>query len=152
MQTFPNAPERLYGADGLFQISVLDEFGNVLRSKGLPFQAKTDWKGKNSEIARQSRDIQSSLGAGIVVNYRKAGYQACTTSIAAAAGGNRLEVERQGALGPLGQALGRDFLDCRIGRVGLYFDPATERFRSGVESLPPANAITTTVRRRRGAA
>ena len=40
----PNAPERLYGSDGLFQISISNEYGQILRQKGLPFQSKTNWQ------------------------------------------------------------------------------------------------------------
>src|SRR5690349_7745275 len=35
-----NAPERLYGSDGIFQIAVTTEEGVVVRLKGLPFQSK----------------------------------------------------------------------------------------------------------------
>ena len=32
---------------------------------------------------------------------------------------------------PLGQLLGVDFLECRIGKIGLFFDPETERYFEG---------------------
>lgn len=59
-----NAPERLYGPDGIFQLKVVDESGRVLVKKGLPFQAKTNWKGTNSRLAKQSEDINMCLGGG----------------------------------------------------------------------------------------
>jgi hypothetical protein len=34
------APEKTYGADGIFQIEIRDRDGRIIRRKGLPFQAK----------------------------------------------------------------------------------------------------------------
>ncbi len=147
----PNAPERLYGADGLFQILVSDANGSVIRSKGLPFQSKTNWHGRSAEVARQSRDIESSLGGGIVLNFKETGYEACTTAAAVESSGNRRQLERAQLMKPLGQMLGNDFLNCTIGQIGLYFDPEDERFYQHRRILSPANTITTFVRRRRAA-
>jgi len=146
-----NAPERLYGADGLFQIIAYDEHGSVLRAKGLPFQSKTNWRGRSAEVARQSRDIESSLGGGIVLNFKRSGYEACSTTDAVASNGNRRQVLRNRQMKPLGQLLGADFLNCTIGQLDLYFDPERERFFKATELLEPANTITTVVRRRRAA-
>lgn len=147
-----NAPEKLYGPDGLFQIEVIDEFARVVRRKALPFQAKTNWRGTSKAVFKQSRDIENSLGGGIMVNFSDHGYEACTTKAALAGNGNRLEVKKGRGLRPLGQFLAEDFLNCTVGRQGLFFDTAEERFygldAAGAASiLPPANAITTIVRR-----
>jgi len=144
-----NAPERLYGSDGIFQISVYDETGQTLRTKGLPFQSKTNWRGKSASVVNQSADIEHSLGSGLVLNFTDHGYEACSTQAALAARGNRRQVERDRELRPLGEILGNDFLNCTIGSIGLFFDPESERFNNASNELPPANAITTIVRRQR---
>jgi hypothetical protein len=92
-----NAPERLYGSDGIFQIAVTTEEGVVVRLKGLPFQSKINWEGRSASVASQSADIEASTGEGIVVDYTTTGYRACSTGVAVEARGNRQEVERRGA-------------------------------------------------------
>ena len=52
---------------------------------------------------------------------------------------------------PLGQLLGVDFLECRIGKIGLFFDPETERYFEGDNMVEPRHAITTRVVARRRA-
>lgn len=144
-----NAPERLYGSDGIFQIAVYGANGETLRSKAVPFQSKTNWRGRSASVLKQSSDIQRSLQGGLVLNFTDRGYEACTTEAAIAASGNRREVERSQGIRPLGQVLGNDFLECTVGRVGLFFDPEAERYALGADHLAPANAITTIVRRQR---
>jgi hypothetical protein len=76
-----NAPERLYGSDGLFQISVTDDSGRVLRRKGLPFQSKVNWRGRSKSLAAQSKDMQRSTGEGLVVDYTERGYRTQSTEL-----------------------------------------------------------------------
>jgi hypothetical protein len=140
-----NAPERLYGSDGIFQIAVTTDEGVVVRLKGLPFQSKINWRGRSSSVASQSADIEASTGEGIVVDYTTTGYRACPTGLAVKARGNRREVERLNGTKPLGQLLGVDFLECRIGTIGLFFDPEAERYFQGDNMLEPRHAITTHV-------
>lgn len=54
----PGAPEKPYGADGIFQIEVWDPLGKSVQRKGLPFQAKTNWKaqGLGRPMRRHSAD------------------------------------------------------------------------------------------------
>jgi len=140
-----NAPERLYGSDGIFQIAVTRAEGGVVRLKGLPFQSKIEWQGRSASVASQSADIEASTGEGIVVDYTTTGYRACSTGLAVEAQGNRPEVERRGGMKPLGQLLGFEFLECRIGKIGLFFDPETERYFEGDQMVEPRHAITTRV-------
>lgn len=143
-----NAPERLYGSDGLFQISVSNEFDEILRQKGLPFQSKTNWRGRSKAVASQSRDIQQTTGEGLVIDYSATGYRTCGTGIAIETHGNRTEANRRGAMRPLGQTLGVEFLECRIGKIGLFYDPDRERYVQGGNIIQPAHAITTRVVKR----
>jgi len=143
-----NAPEKLYGPDGIFQIEIIDEWGQVIRRKALPFQAKTNWKGTNPALAKQCRDINKSLGSGIVVNFTANGYEVCSTKAAAQRAGRHGLVKEAGLLKPLGQLLGNEFLDCTVGRIGLFYDPDAEQFiGEDGNPLEPANAITTVIRR-----
>ncbi len=124
----PGAPEKTLGSDGIFQIEVASESGQVIRSKGLPFQAKTNWRGKNSALYEQANAMEQASPGGLVIDYTPNGYKACTAKAVVAAGGRRSNVERYGAMRSLGQVLSRDFLDCTIGTRGLYFDPEREMY------------------------
>jgi len=143
-----NAPERLYGSDGLFQILVSNENDEILRQKGLPFQSKTNWQGRSQAVASQARDIQQTTGEGLVIDYSATGYRTCGTGIAIETHGNRMEVNRRGAMKPLGQILGVEFLECRIGKIDLFYDPDKERYFQGGNLIQPAHAITTRVVKR----
>lgn len=55
-----NAPEKLYGSDGIFQIEIASADGTVLRRKGLPFQSKTNWRGRNRSVASQAEKMQAT--------------------------------------------------------------------------------------------
>lgn len=142
----PGAPEKRFGSDGIFQIQVTDEFGEVVRNKGLPFQAKTNWRGKNSALHEQAGVMEQATPGGLVIDYTANGYKACTAKAVVAAGGRRSNVERYGAMRPLGQVLSRDFLDCTIGTRGLFFDPDRELYPQLVE-VSDLDVITTQITR-----
>lgn len=141
-----DAPERLYGSDGIFQITVTDEHGEVVRQKGLPFQSKKNWSGRNSALADQARDMQSSTGEGLIIDFTPNGYSACGSSLVAEVNGDRREVDRQRGTRPLGVTLGIDFLNCTVGRVGLFYDSEKERYMENDNLVPPRHALTTIVK------
>lgn len=134
------APEKRYGSDGIFQLEVIDDSGRVLRRKGLPFQAKKDWHGTNSELAKQAARMLALTGSSIVVDYKHTGYSACKASLVVACRGKRGEAHASGRVYGLGQILGNEFLECNIGTVGLYYD--AEEYRRDASHL---HVITTTV-------
>jgi hypothetical protein len=140
-----NAPEKRFGADGIFQIEVRDENGRVLRSKGLPFQAKKNWSGTNRLLAHQAREMSRELGDGLVIDFRREGYAACSARIAIELEGNRKSIQRSGAFRALGQILAHDFVDCTAGIQDLYYNPDTETF----DRRTPGHAITTEIIRER---
>jgi hypothetical protein len=142
----PNAPEKRYGADGLFQISILNERGSVLRQKALPYQAKMNWRGKNKGVYVQAMKMQEHFVSSVVVNFTKRGYRGCTASLAVETEGSLPQVEARSGMSNLGQILGVDFLECRVGTIGLFFDPVQEIFDQK-DILPPVHLITTEVRR-----
>lgn len=101
-----NAPERIYGSDGIFQIKVFDSRGNVIRSKGLPFQSKKNWKGTNNKLSDQAKDMERYTP-----------------------GGNRSQLTKEGKLKRLGQLLGNEFLNCEVGTLNLFYDPKQELYK-----------------------
>jgi hypothetical protein len=123
----------------------------TVRLKGLPFQSKSIGKDEAHPSPRNLPIFEAYTGEGIVVDYTITGYRACSTGVAVEARGNRQEVERRGEMKPLGQLLGVDFLVCRIGKIGLFFDPETERYFEGDNIVEPRHAITTRVVARRRA-
>jgi hypothetical protein len=133
----PSAPERTLGADGVFQIEVLDRQGKVLRRKGLPFQAKKNWSGRDGKLVGQIGDMLREAGQGIAIDYSPRGYTACTAEDVVTMDGRKSALQTAGRMRPLGQILGNDFLDCTIGRPGLFYDEATERF-AAPRDVPPS--------------
>ena len=124
-----NAPERIYGSDGIFQIKVFDSRGNVIRSKGLPFQSKKNWKGTNSKLSDQAKDMERFTPGGIVVDFNSSGYKACLANDVVLAGGNRSQLTKEGKLQRLGQLLGNEFLNCEVGTLNLFYDPKQELYK-----------------------
>lgn len=141
------APEKLLGADGIFQIEITDESGRRLRSKGLPFQAKKEWKGKDRGLVEQARKMKVHAQTGLIIDYSRNGYRACTAEAAIAANGSRRQVDRFGEMRRLSQVFSNDFLHCTIGKVGLFYDVEREKFAVFPEEVPTFEIITTTVRR-----
>jgi hypothetical protein len=123
----PGAPEKHTGADGIFQIHVQSESGQVIRMKGLPFQSKKNWRGTNKKLADQAEGLLSSCGDGIVIDFTKSGYYAAHVEAVAYARGSRPKVAQGSKLPSLAKTLS-DFVECTIGKRGLYYDPGSEQF------------------------
>jgi hypothetical protein len=140
----PGAPEKKLGSDGIFQIEVANDLGEVVRSKGLPFQAKTSWRGTNTALYKQAGVMERMNPGGLVIDYTANGYKACTAKAVVEAKGHRATVEKYGAMRSLGQVLSRDFLECTIGTRGLYFDPDRELY-ARVADGPDLDVITTQI-------
>jgi hypothetical protein len=126
-----NAPEKRFGTDGIFQLQVTRQGHPVFR-KGLPFQAKKNWKGRDRRLADQARDMKQRVGNGIVIDYTPKGYAACEIDHVIEARGNRKAIAEAGQVQPLGQVLAHRILDCEVGIQGLYYDDQSESFVRGV--------------------
>jgi hypothetical protein len=138
----PRAPEKQLGADGIFQIEVTDERGR--QTKGLPFQSKKGWRGADSNLLKQARRMLETAGDGIVIDYRPDTFSACRAEDIVQNHANRKLIDRAGTAHPLGQLLGDEFLDCHIGRPGLFFDPVTETWEGVTIALPAVEQVITT--------
>jgi len=122
-----DAPEHLLGPDGIFQIQIAVH-GQPEFRKGLPFQAKKNWKGKDRKLLDQAQDMQRTVGGGIVIDYTSRGYSACDIAHVIEARGNRRKVTVDGNIHQLGQILAHDFLECRVGKQGLYYENQGKTF------------------------
>lgn len=113
-----NAPEKHFGADGIFEVEVEDGDG-LLSRKSLPFQAKNDVAsyGK-ADLVDQAAKLTGFPGGGIVVNYRPDGYSAVDAKSVASKDVNRRD-ER-----PLAEVLSDEFLACKCGSTAYFFEPA----------------------------
>jgi len=121
----PKAPEKPLGADGIFQLEVRSPDGELLQSKGLLFQSKKEWRGTDRSLAGQAERIAHPPTKGIVIDYSASGYSAWPAAVVAAARGNRRAIpEEDGSR--LADVLGNQFTRCRMGLVGLRYDPDRE--------------------------
>ncbi len=130
-----NAEEKIYGADGLIQIELKDNQEKILASKALLFQAKNRWKGKDKKLASQAALLARSPHTAIIINYSSDGYSACPAEIAYSAGGNRNYIESQ-EMRSLASVLGDDFLDCRVGLMGVHYNHETKKL-----TVPPYDPV-----------
>lgn len=141
------APERLYGADGIFQLSVINKEGQEAVIKGLPFQSKKGWKGKNSDLLEQANKMEETTPGGIVIDFGPNGYKGCAAKDVIISQGNRNTANRHNLVRSLEQFLSHDFLNCHVGRRGLFYDSDNERFSNWLNiDEKPAHIITTEVK------
>jgi hypothetical protein len=124
----PAAPESIFGTDGAFQIEVHDSTGHLVRRKALPFQAKKEWKGTKPDVVAQAKMMIDETYGGIVIDFNRKEYVACTAETAVQAKGKRGIVEAMGGFEPLSKVLGTYFLECKVGTIGQFFDPEMEAF------------------------
>ncbi len=145
----PDAPERHMGADGIFQMEVLDQRGRFVIRKGLLFQSKIEWHGRDARLLGQARDLLAHSPSAVVIDYSRNGYEAIAADAVVAADGNRRRVPRR-ASRPLAEVLGDEFVGCTRGDSGLYWEPEGERLIvSGerVSDLVPEEFIGTRIER-----
>lgn len=141
------APERLYGIDGIFQISVTSKDGGNALIKGLPFQSKKGWSGKDKNLLSQVDRMESEAPGGIVIDFGPDGYKACSAKDVIAAQGSRTIANRHNSVRSLEQILAHDFLNCHIGRRGMFYDASNERLSSWpLNQDSPVHMITTEVK------
>ncbi|WP_334109234.1 hypothetical protein [Methylobacillus sp.] len=122
------APENFTGADGIFQISVFTCKGEVLFSKGLPFQSKINWIHRDGNLVTQAKKMQTILRGGIVIDYSSEGYKTCTASQVIEADGSRSTIEQNHLMHTLERSICNDFLNCHLGERNLYFNRQLQRF------------------------
>ncbi|MBN2002243.1 MAG: DUF3883 domain-containing protein [Anaerolineae bacterium] len=125
-----DADEKLFGADGIFQVEILDCQQGSLFRKGLLFQAKNRWQGKDEKLKTQAGMLASPPEIGIIVDYSDEGYSACSAKDAYEMEGDRRKLPDD-AMISLAVMLGDEFLYCRKGLENVFYDVA-----SGTYYLP----------------
>jgi hypothetical protein len=147
-----DSAEHRVGADGVFQLQVFDEAGRLIRRKALPFQAKKEWRGANKKLFGQAEDMLSYSPSAIVVDYRTTGFRGVAAEEVVRAVGNRRNIAT-GSDRSLAEILGDEFVRCRRGDVGLFWNPLTQAYERDdgfvVRALAVNHAMTTTVQRLR---
>lgn len=112
--------ESVHGSDGIFQIIVKDQFGNVIFQKGLLFQAKKV-NGSFSDLKPQVAKMEKlSPLSSVAFIYGPDGFKA-TRGIDII---NNDITRRNSFLfeHDIATILARDFIDCVIGKIDLTFD------------------------------
>jgi hypothetical protein len=142
----PEAPEKALGADGIFEIELLDEDGSR-STKTLPFQAKNNISSYGgSKLREQANKIEDLPGGGIIINYRPTTYVVVPAGLVAK-GAATLKDER-----PLADSLAEDFLECKTGSVEYVFDSTRQEFLRPTETgllrlfWAPGHRIRTTLK------
>jgi hypothetical protein len=116
--------EKRLGADGIFQIEYEDLRTGKMETKGLLFQSKNQWKGRNQKLLGQVGDMERFLpGGGAVFDYGPDGYKACDGVHAIQADGRRDRVHGSELL-TLSDYLVNRFMECKSGTRGAYYDAA----------------------------
>jgi hypothetical protein len=145
----PNAPERKIGADGIFQLEVLDRRQRFILRKGLLFQAKIDWGGRDGRLLDQAQDLVAQSRSAIVIDYSSNGYKAIAAMDVISANGDRTQT-RPGADKPLAEVLGDEFVGCMRGDRGMYWEPQREKLvvdGTRFTDFVPADLVATRIQR-----
>lgn len=124
--------ERRMGADGIVEIEVLHRATGNLERKSLLVQAKKQWAGRDNRLLDQVKQMEAlASGSSAAIDYSPGGYVAVEGRDIVTSDGNR-NLLAPGAIMPLGDFLADQFLACRVGVNGLYYDP-----RRKLLNLPP---------------
>lgn len=114
--------EKRLGADGIFQIEFENLQTGKMESKGLLFQSKNQWQGRNAKLSDQASDMERFLpGGGAVFDYGPRGYSAFDATDVVRVGGQRRSLE-SGRRYSLADYLVDRFMECKSGTRGAYYD------------------------------
>jgi len=118
------ALESTIGADGIIQIEA--KVRGIDHFKGVLFQAKKENRLRNSELREQVEKIEKAApGGSAVILYSPTGYQAIK--------GSAYLNSEEGLVGPTRKRMHPlasffdDFLECRNGLRGMYYEAVRER-------------------------
>jgi hypothetical protein len=114
--------EKRLGADGIFQIEYEDLVTGEMTTKGLLFQSKNQWTGRNQKLLSQAKDMEQFVPkGGAIFEYGPRGYKACDATQAITANGQRNSLPDTEMLS-LSDYLVDRFMECTSGIRGLYYD------------------------------
>jgi hypothetical protein len=115
-----SADEKLFGADGIFEIAVLDQRTGTRYVKGLLFQAKKKGDARKKKLEEQARQMERiAPGGAAILEYGPNGYSAwdAAESLLNTTAGDELK-----RISRLGDYLAGRFLACKVGKLGIYYD------------------------------
>lgn len=119
------APEKIFGADGVFEIKIYDvETDKLIISKGLPYQAKKN--GSSQGLLDQVENLQKLSCSSVVIDYGPEGFEGIKEKDVLTAKGNLKNVSKENKKS-LGDILAGDFLDCTVGRKGITYNKDARR-------------------------
>ncbi len=120
------AEEKFTGSDGIFEVEVEDLDTREIHRKGMPFQAKKNWRTRDGTLLEQVRKMERiAQGASCVIDYSEEGFTAVRGSAVIESDGRRPQV-----MSSAGDLLA-EAVECTVGRRGLTFDAARGIFVVG---------------------
>jgi hypothetical protein len=116
------ATEHWIGADGIVQVEIFTP--NLTTRKGILFQAKKNWRYRDSRLLDQVRMMERvATGGSVVFNYSSDRYTAESgTQVLAHDGHPPKTVPRS-----IGHYLAEEFLLCKTGRFDTFYDWNSKR-------------------------
>lgn len=114
------ADEKLFGADGIFEIAVQDQRTGTRFVKGLLFQAKKKGDTRKKKLEEQAKHMERIVpGGAAIFEYGPSQYSAwdaieSAPDLTVADAGKRIS--------RLGDYLANRFLTCKVGKLGIYYD------------------------------
>jgi hypothetical protein len=116
------AEEKAIGADGIFQIEMEDTSSGEMHNKGLLFQAKKHNDRHKKKLFEQATAMgELAENASAIFEYGPRMYRGFDASHVDENFGS---TKRNGAGSRLGDYLADDFLPCKVGLRGLYYESA----------------------------
>lgn len=116
-----DATEKHLGADGIFQIEIQQRQQSTVFRKGLLFQSKNRWQGKDARLKEQAGSLAFPPEIGVVLDYSDEGFFACSAKDAYEAEGDRRKLPHNAMLS-LASMLGDEFLRCQKGLENVFYD------------------------------
>jgi hypothetical protein len=116
-----HAFEHIIGADGLFQIEIEQKDIGILETKGLLFQAKKYKLGLDSNLSDQVHKMEAiAKSASAVFVYGRERFQAISSN--EYLNQKNTNHDPNDSLSSIGNFLGQEFLECRVGLRGMSYD------------------------------
>ncbi len=114
--------EKLYGADGIFQVETFDGSSEPQATKGVLYQAKkNDYRADRNLKDQLDKMEKLAPGSSAVIGYDAEGYVGVGSVSYLRENARRLIFSRGDQL-RLGNFLADKFMPCEAGRMGVYYD------------------------------
>jgi hypothetical protein len=112
----PGADEKPLGADGILEIQLTDSSDGRVLKKGLLFQSLKIGSKTNKALSGQVQKMEAIVPNGSAI------FEYGPDQYSAWPGAEHRDL-RTSVRRPIGEFLGRRFLPCEVGKLGLFYDP-----------------------------